>query len=420
MSEGRKRSVLFNGWFIVAAGFLMELTLGEAFWSFGVFFKPLENDFGWSRSVVSSGYTAFLIGFAISIIAGGRLADRRNPRSVIMASALLAGLGMGMCSQVHSIHQLRLFLFLTGLGAGPIWPVAASAVMRWFRGRKDGGWALAITAAGSGVGAVVFAPLINYIIENHGWRNAFLCMGITFSVVLAVSALIMRKSPSAETETMTGSGIESRPRDRTSAHMTLWRTVTSPAFIAITLAISIAAAAFQAVSVHLAPYATDTGISAASAAAALGLVGGFSILGRLISGAISGAIGWQPTLGLALLGMGLSVVWLLHMHSVWTLYCFVFSYGVFYGVRIPAGVGIVNQIFGQASLGLLIGISTGVAQVAAAAAPYGAGYVFDRTGSYSLVFYVIMALLTISGLAAILTRGTLGRTMTAGGRRHRN
>jgi hypothetical protein len=51
MSEERKRSVLFNGWFIVAAGFLMELTLGEAFWSFGVFFKPLENEFGWSRSL---------------------------------------------------------------------------------------------------------------------------------------------------------------------------------------------------------------------------------------------------------------------------------------------------------------------------------------------------------------------------------
>jgi hypothetical protein len=55
----------FYGWFIVGACFAATFTLGEVMWTFGIFFKPLENEFDWSRAVVSSGYVVFLIGYAI-------------------------------------------------------------------------------------------------------------------------------------------------------------------------------------------------------------------------------------------------------------------------------------------------------------------------------------------------------------------
>ncbi len=67
---------VFHGWFVVGACFMITLTLGETFWSFGVFFKSLEDEFGWSRTVVSSGYTAFLLGHALSLVGGGRLVDK--------------------------------------------------------------------------------------------------------------------------------------------------------------------------------------------------------------------------------------------------------------------------------------------------------------------------------------------------------
>jgi len=137
LSEETSSPKIFYGWFIVAACFSTTLTLGEATWIFGIFFKPLENEFGWSRALISSGYTVFLIGYGFSVMACGWLADRHSPRPILFVSGLLAGIGTAMCSQIHSINQLRLFLFIGDLGAGATWSVPTSIVQRWFYKRLD-------------------------------------------------------------------------------------------------------------------------------------------------------------------------------------------------------------------------------------------------------------------------------------------
>ncbi|MCJ7596361.1 MAG: MFS transporter, partial [Desulfobacterales bacterium] len=199
MPKEAKQSEIFYGWFVVIACSFVTMSLGETMWSFGVFFKPLENEFGWSRRLISSGYTAFLLGYALSAIIAGRLADRYNPRSILMACGVLAGLGISLCSRVQSVNEFRLFLFVSGLGAGSTWTVPIATVQRWFYGRKRAGLALSIVVAGVGVGALVFAPLINYLILNHGWRQTYLIIGILFlSLIVASSLVIGRKPPNVQ------------------------------------------------------------------------------------------------------------------------------------------------------------------------------------------------------------------------------
>ena len=404
MSGEQGKSRVFYGWFVVAACFLLTLTLGETFWSFGVFFKPLEDEFDWSKTLVSSGYTAFLIGYAISIVASGRLVDRLSPRPIVLVTGLIAGLGIALCSQVHTINQLRLFLFVAGVGAGPIWTVASSTAMRWFQGRERAGRiALAITSTGVGVGALVFAPLINYFIQDYGWRNAFVYVGIIFFCILTVSSLIIRRSPPLQEGAV--SGVDTNTSGRAVAPAaSVGKIITSSAFLGITLVVTAAIVSFQALAVHLAPYAQEAGISATSAALALGLLGGFSIPGRILSGVVSDAIGWPRTLCLALFGMAVAMLWLLFLDAGWMLYCFVLCYGICHGLRIPAQLGIVSDFFGMTSLGVLIGITTAVGQIAGAFAPYMAGFIADRTGSYSLVFIILMALLIGTGMITLLMR----------------
>ncbi len=392
MPERQDSTGIFYGWFIVAACFLLALTLGETFWSFGVFFKPLENEFGWSRTVISSGYTAFLIGYAVSAVISGGLVDRINPRPIVLFSAVVASTGIGLCSQIESVNQLRLFLFVAGLGSGPTWTVASSTVMRWFYGHKRAGIALGATTTGVGFGAIIFAPLINFFIQDYGWREAFLYVGIIFFVILGLAALIIRPSPVAEEPEEEGRVRKTGP--------SLWRMLLSPAFFGVTLLVSAAMMSFQALSVHLAPHAIDQGISATSAAVALGLIGAFSIPGRVLSGAVSGTLGWKKTLAVALLGMSLALLWLLSLDGVWMLYAFVFCYGTCHGVRIPAQLGIVTEFFGMKRLGQLVGITTAIGQLLGAAAPYAAGYAYDRTGSYSFIFVVIMSILAGTALLA--------------------
>jgi MFS family permease len=167
---------------------------------------------------------------------------------------------------------------------------------------------------------------------------------------------------------------------------------------------------FQAITTHMVPHATDVGISPSAAAAALGLMGGFSILGRVLSGLFSARMGWHRLLSLACFGMGASMVCLWLLRDIWMLYLFAFSYGVFHGVRISAQVGVLPEILGMGSLGELIGISTAAGMMISAVAPYAAGALFDATGSYSFAFLLIVLLLGAGGVVARLLKRIVART----------
>jgi MFS family permease len=403
LNAEEKKPRFFYGWVVVFACFLATLTLGETFWCFNVFFEPLESNFGWSRAVTGSAYTCFLVGHAISLIIGGRLGDRFSPRPILLATAVISGTAIALCSQTNSINELRLLLFIAGLGAGPMWSVSTSTVMRWFSGHRRASLALAITTTGVGAGAIIFAPLINHFINAYGWRDAFLYVGIIMFVIVLASALLIKPAPQTRARADSPAGTDAiepgMPRLKPSR-----RAVIAP-FLTVTFIITVAIFSFQAVNAHLAIHATDVGISSAAAAFAVGLMGGFSIPGRLISSFISNAVGWRRTLALAVLGMALSLPWLLFLDAAWMLYAFAFCYGVCHGIRVPAQIGILAQTFGLSSLGQLVGISTAAGQLCGAAAPSAMGFIYDQTASYSTGFYILMAMLATTGIIAFMLKG---------------
>jgi MFS family permease len=392
----------FYGWLIVGACFCITLTLGETFWTFGVFFKPLQQEFGWSRALVSSIFTAFLLGYSISVIASGRLVDRYNPKPVLLASALLMVSGLCLCSVGASLTHFRLFLFTVGLGSGATWAVPNATVQRWFYGKKNSGLALGIVTSGVGAGALLFAPLINFLIYRYGWRITFLILGILFGSVVVMATLVLKPLPreimvsSKGSEEWSISGRSGAPAGKQ------W--YASWAFLAILFISVVGMFTFQLVSTHMVPHATDVGISPSAAAAALGLMGGFSILGRVSSGLFSSRLGWPRLLSLAYFGMAGSMVCLLLVKEIWMLYAFAFSYGVFHGVRISALVGVLPEIFGMRSLGELIGLTAAAGQLISAFSPYVVGALFDATASYSLAFLSTVFLLAAGGVVAGLVK----------------
>ncbi len=369
-------------------------------WTFGVFLKPIFLEFSWSRAQVSSGYTAFLIGYVISVITSGKLADRYSPGPILLVSAVLIGIGFSLCSQAHSINQLRLFLFIGGLGGGANWSVPISTVQRCFFNRERAGLALGIVVSGVGVGAFFFALLANYLVSNHGWRDAYLVIGILFFVIMAVSSFVVKVDP-VETDTLSDGSravlnqlsIQRRPTREV---------LMTSSFFVITICHCVAIAAFQIIAAHLVPYATDIGISSTASAAAIGLMGGFSIPGRIISGHLSEKIQWKTILVFSYLGMGLFMLLLLFLRATWMLYCFVLFYGFFHGSRVSAYLGILGDFFGMSSLGELIGITMAVGIFTGAFTPYLAGLLFDITGSYLIVFMIMIVFLLGGGIVASL------------------
>ncbi len=390
--EGRR---IYYGWVIVVACFLSALCLGEVFWSFGVFFKSLEQEFGWSRSLTSSSYTFMIAGYAIAAMVAGRLSDRHSARPLLLSSALVAGPAIALCSQVQSPIHLQVLLFFAGMGAGVLLSVPTSTVQKWFHGRPKSGVALAIVMAGVGIGALVFAPLINWFILTLGWRLAFVAAGAIFFGAVGASALLVRPLPRATTER------HDSPASASGRPLLIRNLVRTPQFVQITVILAVSVFGFQALTVHLVPFATDAGISPGVAAAALGLAGGFSTVGRILCGALSERIGWSKSLALAELGVGSAIVLLLVVDQDWMLYGFVVLYGIAQGMRAVSVMGVMGRVFGMLTLGELIGIAMAIAQLTGAVGPYVAGYLHDLLGSYSLLFTILGISLLLCALLAL-------------------
>jgi len=276
--------------------------------------------------------------------------------------------------------------------------VPTSTVQRWFFARERAGLALGITISGVGVGAFIFALLSDYLVSGRGWRDAYLTVGIIFFAVMAASSFVVKKAP-GETGALPGGSNEALNRGRVQRQERR-DALRSLSFAGITICNCIAAAAFQIIAAHLVPYATDIGIPSIASAAAIGLMGGFSIPGRIIGGHLSARISWQRILAFSHVGMGLFTLLLLVLQGTWMLYCYVLFYGFFHGSRVSAYLGILGDFFGMGSLGELIGITMAVGIFTAAFAPYLAGFLFDVTGSYRAVFTVMSIFLVGSGIIA--------------------
>jgi MFS family permease len=247
---------------------------------------------------------------------------------------------------------------------------------------------------------MIFAPLINYLILSYGWRNAYLVIGILFLTVIIISSFII-KERATQGKVVTGQSGNMPTLVKTQGLSTR-KALATPVFFGIAFINSAVLVAFHAVSVHLVPRAADVGISTMVSAAALGLMGGCSIPGRMLSGLLSEKIGWQRVLGLSCLGMALTVIWLLFLDEIWMLYCFVFLFGLFLGVRATSFMGIIGEFFGMRSLGALIGLTAAIGNLIGASAPFIAGFVFDTVGSYLIFFGIIMMLLLCAGLLSII------------------
>jgi len=405
MPDEAKKSKIFYGWFIVAACFIVTIVAGALNWSLGVFFKPLESEFGWSRTLISSGYTIYLIGDAISVLISGRLVDRFNPRPILLAAAVLVGLGISLCSQVQSINQLRFFLLVAGLGVGALWSVPNTITVRWFHNRPKAGLALSIIISGIGAGALFFAPIINHLILTYHLRNAYLITGALFFTLIALASIIIKPRPADIRDSGTATELkEISPGETAPPVWTSGKVLATSTFVGIVFFTCMHDIAFQILTVHLVPLATDAAISMTAAASAVGLMGGFSIPGRLISGFLSTRLGWQRILFLAFLGGVLSLLLLVFLRNTWMLYLFVFCYGFFHGTRVPALVGILGDFFGMQSLGRIIGVVFFSAILVGSLGPYIAGFIFDTTGSYLGALIIQMTILSTAGLTALIIK----------------
>jgi len=401
-----KRPALFYGWIIVAASMVMLGMLAGIVYTFGIFFKSLVTEFGWSRTAISGVLTTYWICHAILAIPIGWISDRYGPRRLLLVCNLLGVSGLILITWVSSLWQIYLFYgVMVGCGFAGTFVLLTATTARWFLRRR--GLALGIVACGIGLGTMATAPLVERLIIWFDWRGAYFGLGMMSFATMVLPALLIYREPSVlgllpygqspvilETETNNRTLRVGQDNNKGYSVKDIIRFEQYWIILAIYMLFF---TCMQMAMTHLFNYATDLGILGTVAASFISVAGGSSIVGRLGIGMVSDHLGPKPAVGLCLSLSLISFVFSVFADAAWMFYVFAMIFGLTYGGLIPLMPGITSHFFGLKSLGFVVGATMAAASLGGAIGPLLGGVIFDYTGSYKAAF-ALAAGLSLTGI----------------------
>jgi MFS family permease len=392
----------FYGHVIVAVTFIIMLVSWGLYIVFGVFFDPLLVEFGWSRAEISGAYSlSSIVSGALGIVMGG-LCDRFGPRLVVTFCGICLGLGYLLMSQVHSLWHLYLYYgVVAGIGMSGLWIPLLSPIVRWFPVRQS--LMTGIVISGLTVGQLI-APLgISRLIDAYGWRLSYIILGSAVVVIVVLFAQFLRRDPD-QIGLLPVREKDGKKQDFKADNMdfNLKEAVRTPQFWLVAVIFFCVGFDAFAITVHIVPHATRSGISAATAAGILAVSGGIGIIGNFLLGGILGdRFGNRKAFIIGIFLMAASLFWLLIAKEVWMLYLFAVVFGLALGGTGTSESPLIARLFGLSSHGLIYGM-VGLSWTAGGAVgPIVAGYMCDVIGDYQLAF-LVSAVIGVLGLLLLL------------------
>ena len=403
------RTRLHYAWVVLATTSFVLLASGGVRAAIGVFVKPLQAEFGWSRTALSSAVAVSIALYGLTGPVVGRLADRFGPRWVLAAGVALVGIGTALGAGVNQFWQ---FFVAVGLiaaigSSATAAPVAATVATRWFE--KHRGLVLGINGAGMAAGQLVVLPLAMGLVAWLGWRGAFLGLGLgLLAIVLPVTAALVRNDPSERG--LFAYGATAAPKVLTAAQEAAERTPVSEAartwpFLLLCGSFWVCGySTFGVILAHFIPHATDHGFEARQAAEALGIMGAMNIVGTIASGWLCDRFGPKLPLAMYYLFRGVSLFFLPFVTTVPGLFAFAALFGLNFISTVPATTTLTARIYGRYSVGELSGWIFASHQLGGAIGSVASGWLFDRTGDYTLAFYAAGAWALVATVMVLAIR----------------
>jgi MFS family permease len=370
--------------------------------TFGVFLKPVSQEFGWHRAGVSAASGMASLMFAIGAPLAGRLYDRFGVRRVLLPTIVMSSLTVAaICLSGASLWTFIALYTLAGAAAAAHGPQPyVKAIAAWFdRGR---GTALGIAMAGVGVGIMLVPQLARVLIEQRGWRGAYVGLGLTVAAVaLPAVALLVHEPSLART---LRAPREQAPGAYPASASVLFGLRQFRLLAASTI---LAAMALNGTTDHLVPLLTDRGISAASASLALGTVGLASIAGRLLVGNLADRMPAPRVAAGFFLVSAVGILLVLSRTSLASPLVGAISIGLALGCEIDMMGLLITRYFGLSSLGQLYGYLFAVFAIGAALGKYLMGLCFDVFHSYQPMLAAFVVALSISSALVVRLGGYL-------------
>lgn len=390
---GRRK--IFYGWWLLAGSVVaMALGSGVSFWSFGLYIHPLEEEFGWSRTEVSLGFSVSLLVAGLSGPIVGRWIDARGPRFAIVVGATLTAATYVLLATTEELWQWYGYHSLNAVFRQMMFFIPfQTLISRWFDRRR--GIALGILGTGFSLGGFVVVPLMRLIIDTVGWDYSFIFSGLAIvAVFVPIGLLLVRDSP-ADVGTVPDGEPPAKGEPyqaRALTGLTLGQALRTPLFWVLALAMMLFFFSVFGWLVHMVPFYESVGVSRAVAAALVSIAAGFGILSRLAFGLLADRVARIETVAMGLLAFLMAGMTTLILDSG-TAGIAVFL--VFWIVGSGGGPLLepllLTRAFGLANFGVILGAFILVETIGLITSPAVAGAIFDSTGSYDWVLVMFLA-----------------------------
>jgi MFS family permease len=386
---------------MVIGTFLVLLSLGLVMSSFGVFFKPVSEQFGWTRAETSGAFSVSVLWSGLMSIIAGRLADKFSPRLIILSFSAIGGCACLLLSQMKVLWQFYFFYgILIGTTMASLIPTT-SLVTRFYK--KQRGLMTGITISGLAFGSILAAPIITKLIDNYNWRTSYIIIGVVVLVIIAFSALFLRDPIQSEPLLYNENSLTQKrisKRDEVGFKIA----VRSGPFWILGILFFCAVFAQQMIIVHLIPHATDVGISPIIAATILSVTHGGYAGGSFVTGRINDLIGSRQTMVIAMVIALIALILLLIADKMWILYVFAILFGISWGGTATIRSTIAAELFGLHSHGAITGVILFISTIGGAISPLVAGYIFDLSSGYQLTFLITIGICIVGLVMAWLLK----------------
>jgi len=397
---------IYYGYIMVLAIFFIITIIGGTMYCFGIFFKPLRSEFGWTSTQTSMAFSLFMVVHGLFYIVTGKINDSFGPRIVMTICGFFLGVGYLLMSRINTLWQLYiLYGLILPIGMSGAFVPLISTVTRWFV--KKRGLMTGICAAGIGTGTMIMPPIASWLISTSGWRQSFIIIGSVSLVLIITLAQLLKRDPSDITQFP----YDTDQADKIVVQMqakgfSLRQAVWTNQFWILSAAYFSFLFYLQSVMVHIVPHAINMGISPIKAAIIITFIGGGSTAGRVIMGATAGKIGNKLATIISFILVTFAAYILILSKELWMFHLFALIFGFGYGGLVTMQSLLVADLFGLRAHGLIFGVVTFIVVIGGGIGPLVGGYIFDLSGNYYTLLLVLLALSATSSVLISLLRPT--------------
>ncbi|MDI1270218.1 MAG: MFS transporter [Polaromonas sp.] len=380
---------------LICGAAIVTLSMGIRH-GFGLWLQPITQAQGWTRETFAFALAVQNLSWGVFGIFAGMLADRFGAFRVIAGGAVLYALGLvGMAlSPTGLMFTLTAGVLIGAAQAGTTYAVIYGVIGRNIPAEKRS-WAMGVAAAAGSFGQFLMVPVEGFLISGLGWKEALLVLG---AAVLLIAPLAFGLR-----ETRFGPG-QAPPREQTILQA-LREAFKYPSFQLLMAGYFVCGFQVVFIGVHMPSYLRDKGLSPQVASYALALIGLFNVFGTYAAGALGQRLPKKNILAFIYLARAVVIaVFIAAPLSPASVYIFASLMGLLWLSTVPPTNAVVAQIFGIQHLSMLSGFVFFSHQIGSFMGVWLGGVLYDRTGSYDIVWYITIALGVFAALINLPVR----------------